>query len=551
MTNKEYANFLLPNVEKTWEEYEKKYKERDLDKDAMVTRFAPSPTGFVHMGSLYASFADLQLAKQSNGVCILRIEDTDGKRTVENGVEGIINDFKNLGITFDEGVGFGGEYGPYLQSERKDIYQAYAKKLIEEDKAYPCFYTPEELNEIREYQTHKKQRIGIYKKYAKYRDLSKEEAIEKVKNGDKYIIRLKSPGNFENKVILHDLIKGDIEMPENDSDEVIIKSDGLPTYHFAHAIDDHLMHTTHVIRGDEWVSSYPIHEQFFKVLGFELPKYAHIAPITIKDGDAIRKLSKRKDKEAAISYYTELGIPTYVIRLYLATIENFDFEAWYMENPDKTIDDFNFEFNKMPIGGSLFDIEKLKSISKIYFSKLKNTEIYDLLDNYTKDHDEEFNKIINENKDYTLKILNIEREIERPRKDISALSDIKNLFWYMYDELFYNQKKKLYMFENIVEKEDILELINTYINEYYSENDDKDTWFNKIKELCVRFGYADNIKEFKKEPMKYKGHVGEVSGVLRVALTTLNKTPDLYEIMKLLGKDEIRKRFKYLEKNFK
>ena len=542
MTNKEYANFLLPNVEKTWEEYEKMYPERNLPQDAMVTRFAPSPTGFVHMGSLYASFADIQLAKQSNGVCILRIEDTDGKRTVENGVQGIIDDFQNLGIKFDEGVGFGGNYGPYLQSQRKDIYQAYAKKLIEEDLAYPCFYTKEELDEIREYQTHKKQRIGIYKKYAKYRDLTKEEAIEKINNGEKYIIRLKSPGNFENKIILHDLIKGDIQMPENDADEVIIKSDGLPTYHFAHAIDDHLMHTTHVIRGDEWVSSYPIHEQFFKVLGFKLPNYAHIAPITIKDEGAIRKLSKRKDKEAAISYYHKLGIPTEVIRLYLATIENFDFEAWYMENSDKSIDDFKFEFNKMPIGGSLFDIEKLKSISKIYFSKLKNTTIYDLLDEYTKEYDEEFNKIINDNKDYTLRVLNIEREIERPRKDISSLSDIKNLFWHMFNEYFYN-KELVYEFQSITSKEEINKIINTYINDYFNEEDDKDTWFNKVKELSKNLGYSDNIKEYKQNPDNYKGHVGDISTVLRVALTTSKMTPDLYEIMKLLGKEEMQKRF--------
>ena len=537
MTKEEYASFLLPNVEHDWKYYEEKYPNRKLSENQFVTRFAPSPTGFVHMGSLYASFMDLQFAKQTNGVCILRIEDTDGKRTIENGVQGIIDDFKNLGIIFDEGVGFGGEYGPYLQSERKNIYQAYAKKLIEEDKAYPCFYTQEELNEIREYQSHKKQRIGIYKKYAKYRDLTQEEVIEKVNNGDKYIIRLKSPGNFENKVILHDLIKDSIEMPENDTDEVIIKSDGLPTYHFAHAIDDHLMHTTHVIRGDEWVSSYPIHEQFFKVLGFELPKYAHIAPITKKEGETTRKLSKRKDPEAAISYYNELGIPTEVIRLYLATICNYDFEEWYTNNPGKEIDDFTFEFNKMPIGGTAFDIEKLNSISRIYFSRLKNTELFDMLDKYTKEYDKDFNKIINEDKDYSLNILNIERDIERPRKDIASLSDVKTYFWYMYPTLF-DKNNEEYFEIKACDKNIVL----NYINNIYDEKDDQETWFNKIKEYASNNGYSSDKNEYKENPDKYTGMVSDFCALLRVIICKKNQSPNIYYLIKYLGKNELIKR---------
>ena len=537
MTNKEYASFLLPNVEHDWQYYEEKYPKRDLSENQIVTRFAPSPTGFVHMGSLYASFADLQFAKQTNGICILRIEDTDGKRTVENGVQGIIDDFKNLNITFDEGMGFGGNYGPYLQSERKDIYQAYAKKLIEEDLAYPCFATPEYLEEIREYQAHKKLRIGIYKKYAKDRDLSKEEAIEKINNGEKYIIRLKSPGDFENKVILHDLVKGDIEMPENDIDEVIIKSDGLPTYHFAHAIDDHLMHTTHVIRGDEWVSSFPIHEQLFKVLGFELPKYAHIAPITKKEGNIVRKLSKRKDEDAAISYYVKKGIPTEVIRLYLATLANYDFEEWYANNSDKSINDFTFEFSKMPIGGSAFDLEKLLSISRIYFSRLKNTTLFEMLDNYTKEYDLEFNKVINENKEYTLNILNIERDIERPRKDIAALEEVKSYFWYMYPSLF-DINNDDYIDIKSCDKQIVLD----YINNIYNENDSQEEWFNKVKEYASNNGYSSDKKEYKENPDKYLGMVSDFCALLRIIICKKNQSPNIYYLIKYLGKEELIKR---------
>ena len=321
MTNKEYADFLL-KTDYDYNYYLEKYPKRALKEGQMVTRFAPSPTGFVHMGSLYTSFSDLQFAKQTNGICYLRIEDTDGKRTVENGVQGIIDDFNSLGISFDEDPIKKGKYAPYIQSEREDIYKAFAKKLIEEDKAYPCFCTEDDLNRIRELQEKTKDRLGYYGHYAKCRNLTRNEVIERINNGEKYIIRLKSNGSFLNKVILDDLIKGKIEMPENDMDVVIIKGDGLPTYHFAHAVDDHLMGTTHVLRGDEWVASYPIHDQLFKMLGFPLPKFCHIAPITVREGDTIRKLSKRKDKGAAISYYAKEGIPTDVIRLYLATVNN-------------------------------------------------------------------------------------------------------------------------------------------------------------------------------------------------------------------------------------
>ena len=545
MTRKEYSEILVPNLKHDYKYYEETYPERNLPEGAMVTRFAPSPTGFVHMGSLYSSFVDLVMAKQSGGVAYLRIEDTDQKREVENGIEGIIKDFKNLNISFDEGPEFGGSYGPYVQSERGDIYRAYVRKLIEEDKAYPCFCTAEELEEQRNIQELEKERIGYYGSWAKCRTLTMEEALERVKNGENYVIRLKSPGNFNNKVILHDLIKGNIEMPENDMDIVILKSDNLPTYHFAHAIDDHLMHTTHVIRGDEWVSSWNVHEQLFKVLGFKLPEYAHISPLTIKEGNVIRKISKRKDPEAAVSFYHKKGIPTEVIRLYLATINNSTFEAWYLQNPDKGIDDFKFEFDKCPIGGSLFDIQKLISISRVYFSSLKATEVYEGALKYTKEYDYNFYELLAKYKDYTINVLNIEREIERPRRDISAYEDIKTYTWYMFDELYFDNAK----FN--LEKNYNVELLEDYANNYFDESDSKEVWFNKIKELAPKYGYASETKAYKAEPEKYKGSIGDVCEAIRVSVTSLTMTPDLYEILKCLKKERILKRIEYFKEIIK
>jgi len=543
MTNKELADILLPNVLHDYTYYEEKYPERKLENGAMVTRFAPSPTGFVHIGSLYTSFATIQLAKQTNGVSFLRIEDTDGKRTVENGVQGIIDDLKKLNIIFDEGEGFGGEYGPYIQSERKDIYQAYAKKLISEGLAYPCFCSASDLQDLREYQNKKKIRIGYYKKYAKCRDLSMEDIKKHLDNGDKYIIRFKSLGNFENKIILHDAIKGDIELPENDIDDVIIKSDGLPTYHFAHVIDDHLMHTTHVIRGDEWVASYPKHHELFKLLNFKEPIYAHIAPLTIKEGNTIRKLSKRKDKEAAISYYHNMGIPTEVIKLYLATIENYDFEEWYNDNPTKSIDDFTFEFSKMPIGGTLFDMDKLLSISKIYFSHLTNIELYNMLLEYTNEFDKEFYNILINNKEYSLNILNIERDIERPRKDIASLSDVRKEFFYMFNDLFYKDNTEY--IDTIKLDKNIL--IN-YINNIYNENDDTNEWFNKLKEYATSVGFTTDKKLYKEDPTKYLGMVADFCSILRIIICKKNMSPNIYYLIKYLGKEELINRIEYYYK---
>lgn len=547
MTNKEYADILLPNIDKTIEDYENLYPKRNLDEKAIVTRYAPSPTGFVHMGALFSAFIASKFAKQTNGVFYLRIEDTDQKREIENGVIGIINDLKNYGISIDEGMisesEWIGEYGPYIQSKRKEIYQTFAKHLIINDLAYPCFCTEEDLENIRKEQESIKDRIGYYGKWARDRYLSKEEVIKRINNGEKYVIRLKSPGKFENKVIYDDLVKGKLELPENDLDIVIIKGDGLPTYHFAHLVDDYLMHTTHIIRGDEWLSSVPIHLQLFKVFNFKAPKYAHIAPLLKEENGTRRKLSKRKDPEAAISYYHEKGIPTEAVLLYLCTVANSNFEMWYLQNKDKTIDDFTLDFKKISSSGSLFDVEKLLNISRNYISLLSALKVYDKVLEYSSKYDLELYNLLTKYKEYSINVLNIERCQKKPRKDLAMFSDVKRENWYMYDELFTNLE---YNFDKINDKDEIRKILDLYINKYYDESDDKDTWFNKMKLLSDELGYAKEVKEYKENPDNYKGHVGDISMVLRVALTTKTMTPDLYEIMRLLGKERIKERFNRL-----
>ena len=543
MNRKEFAEFLIGKTMHTKDEYESMYPKRDLKEGAMVTRYAPSPTGFVHIGNLYASFISRKLAKQTNGLFYLRIEDTDGKRTVENGVSNIIRDVNNFDIDFDEGMTSDttekGNYGPYLQSKRKDIYNAYVKDLIERDLAYPCFLTEEEITDIRSMQEDIKARIGIYGKYAKYRNLSIEEAVNKINNGEKYIIRLKSPGEFNNKVIVDDVIRGRLEFNENDLDIVIIKGDGLPTYHFAHAVDDHLMHTTHVIRGDEWVSSLPLHIQLFSVLGFEMPKYLHISPLLKKDNGVVRKISKRKDPEAAVNYYHEVGIPTYAVLLYLMTIANSNFESWLDANPKGNIDDFDLTFDKMSSSGSLFDMDKLLNISKNYISRLTKDEVYDMALNYTKEYDKELYELLVKYEEYSKGVFNIEREQAKPRKDLAKFSDIKDYLWYMYDELY---KPENYEFMNITNEDEISNILKTYMDKYFDVTD-KDTWFNNIKLMADNLGYASNMKEYKANPENFKGNVADIATVLRVCLTSKSQTPDLYEIMKIFGRDRVSARY--------
>ena len=543
MNNTEYADILLPNISKTIEDYENMYPKRNLNDGAIVTRYAPSPTGYVHMGALFSAFISSKMARQTNGIFFLRIEDTDQKRSIENGVIGIINDLKNYGISIDEGMLSEteeiGNYGPYIQSSRKEIYQTFAKELIMRDLAYPCFCTEEDLNKIREEQETLKDRIGYYGKWARDRYLSKEEVINKINNGEKYVIRLKSPGRFENKIIYDDLVKGKLELPENDMDIVIIKGDGLPTYHFAHLVDDHLMRTTHIIRGDEWLPSVPIHIQLFQVFNFKQPKYAHIAPLLKEEDGKRRKLSKRKDPEAAISFYHSKGIPTEAVLLYLCTVANSNFEMWFLANQDKSIDDFKLEFKKISSSGSLFDVEKLLNISKTYISKLSAIEVYNKSLEYTKMYDKEMYDLLIKYKDYSIDVLNIEREQKKPRKDLAMFQDVKEQNWYMYDELFDNVD---YNWDKINDKKEIKLILNEYLS-VYNENDDKDIWFNKMKEVADNLGYAKEVKDYKENPDNYKGHVGDVSMVLRIVLTTKTMTPDLYEIMKLLGYDRIKQRF--------
>ena len=553
MDYKDLANLIFPDA-KPISYYEEKYPERKLEEGAIVTRFAPSQTGVMHIGGLYQGLIAKKLAEQTQGVFFLRIEDTDQKREVENGIKGIVESLKDFDIEPDEGMTSEteekGEYGPYKQSLRKEIYQAYAKYLIEQGKAYPCFCSQEELNQIREKQEAAKIRPGYYGIWAKCRGLTVEEMAKKIEAGEDCIIRLKSPGREDRKIKHKDVIKGNVEFPENDQDVVIIKADGLPTYHFAHAVDDHLMHTTHVIRGDEWLSSVPLHLQLFQVLGFKAPKYAHIAPIMKNDDGNKRKLSKRKDPEAAVSYYAEQGIPKEAVKEYLLNIANSTFENWRRANPDKKIEEFDLQLNKMSVSGALFDMVKLLDVSKIVISKMSADDVYSSSLDWAKKQDEELAKLLENRKEYSLKVFGIERGNKKPRKDISKWSDVKENISYMYDELFEKDNSE-YQYQVINDKDDIRRILDLYVSKYYNFEDDKQTWFDKIKELAGEMGYAKEVKEFKANPGVYKAHVGDVSTVLRVALTKRTNTPDMYEIMQVLGKDVIESRFEIAKENLK
>ena len=545
MNYKDLANLIFPDV-KDISYYEEKYPKRNLKEGAIVTRFAPSPTGFVHIGGLYQALIARKVATQTEGVFFLRIEDTDQKREVENGITDIVNSLKDFGIEPDEGMinetEEKGNYGPYKQSLRGDIYKAYAKYMIEIGKAYPCFCTPEEVEEIRKKQEAAKVRPGYYGVWAKCRNLTVEEMAEKIKAGEKYIIRFKSPGREDRKIKHHDVIKGNVTFPENDQDIVIIKGDGLPTYHFAHVVDDHLMGTTHVIRSDEWLSSVPLHLQLFHEIGFKVPKYVHISPIMKNDNGNKRKLSKRKDPEAAVSYYAKEGIPGEAVKEYLLNIANSNFENWRRQNPTEDIEKFDLQLNKMSVSGALFDMVKLLDVSKTVISRFDAEKVYNESLKWAKKYDEELTNILKEDKEYALKVFGIERGNKKPRKDIAKWSDVKENIEYMYDELYY-AKTKEYPYQVINKKDDIVKILDLYLKKYYDENADKQEWFDKIKELSGELGYAKEVKEFKANPDKYKAHVGDVSTVLRVALTGRTNTPDMYEIMKILGKERMAKRF--------
>lgn len=541
MDYKELANLIFPNT-KDITFYEERYPERVLPEGAIVTRFAPSPTGFVHIGGLYQSLVARVAVKKTNGVFFLRVEDTDQKREVENGITDIVNSLKDFEMEPDEGMVSDtdevGKYGPYKQSLRKDIYEAYAKYLLEQGKAYPCFCTSEDDEERRKKQESANIRPGYYGVWAKCRNLTISEMAEKIKNGESYIIRFKSPGREDRKIKHKDIIKGTVEFPEHDQDIVIIKADGLPTYHFAHAIDDHLMRTTHVIRSDEWLSSIPLHLQLFQELGFKPPKYAHISPIMKNDNGNKRKLSKRKDPEAAVSYYKKEGIPADAVKEYLMNIANSTFENWRKSNSTKALEEFDFSLNKMSVSGALFDMVKLLDIGKTIISKMKAEEVYSKSLEWAKEFDDQLEKML-ENKEYALKVLGIERDnSSKPRKDIAKWSDVKDNIVYMYE------RPINYDFDNEkIDKDDTKRIIEEYIK-IYNHLDDKQTWFNKIKDVAEKLGYAREVKEYKQNPEAWKGHVGDISTVIRVALTGRRNTPDMYEIMQVLGKEEVEARLK-------
>ena len=537
MNYEDLANLVFPDV-KDIKCYEEKYPVRNLEDGAIVTRFAPSPTGFMHIGGLYQALVARKVSKQTNGVFFLRIEDTDQKREVENGVTGIVNSLQDFDMGPDEGqindIDELGNYGPYKQSLRKEIYQAYAKHLLAQGKAYLCFCTSEDLEAMRAKQEEAKVRTGYYGIWATCRKLTVEEMAEKVKNGENYIVRFKSPGREDRKIKHHDIIKGNVDFPENDQDIVIIKADGLPTYHFAHAVDDHLMHTTHVIRADEWLSSVPLHLQLFQELGFKAPKYAHIAPMLKNDNGNKRKLSKRKDPEAAVEYYQKEGIPSDSVKEYLLNIASSSFENWRRQNLEASMEEYDLELNKMSVSGALFDMVKLLDVSKSIISRYTAEKVYEEALKWANEYDQELKELLAD-KEYALKVFGIERGNKKPRKDIAKWSDVKENINYMYDVEIIE-----YPYQVINEKEDIANILKTY---KFNPSDDKQAWFDNIKKLAGDLGYAAEVKEFKANPGMYKAHVGDVSTVLRVALTGRTNTPDMYEIMQVLGEEKVQQRF--------
>ena len=540
MDTNRLAELLYPNIKTLPADIEARYPARNLPEGAKVTRFAPSPTGFLHIGNLYGAFTDERLAHTSGGVFYLRIEDTDAKRTVPNGIQIIIETLAKLGVEFDEGAVIGGdkgEYGPYRQSERAEIYQTFAKQLIREGKAYPCFCTEEELTAIREKQEAEKLNPGYYGEFAIWRDAPIERIEEKLGEGVPFVLRFRNEGDLNNKHKFRDEIKGEIDVTENDIDHVILKSDGIPTYHFAHAVDDHLMGTTHVIRDESWLSTLPFHIQLFKALGFKMPKYCHTAQVLKLDNGNKCKISKRKDPEAALTYYHSQGYPVAAVREYLMTLLNSNFEEWRLANPDAPIEEFKFTTKKMSVSGSLFDLDKLNDVSKNVISRLTANEVYDFTLAWAKENDEEFAKILDSDKEYAVSILSIGRGGKKPRKDIALWSEVKNYMSFFYDELFTVQDEIPESFA----KEDIAAVLADFASSY-DETVEQNDWFANIKAIAEKNGFCPDMKQYKASPESYKGSVADVSMFLRVAVTGRMNSPDLYEVMKILGRERVLSR---------
>ena len=537
--NEKLAELLFPGIILTPQQYEEQYPARQLPEGARVTRFSPSPTGYLHIGGLFAAMTARLTAKVTNGVFFLRIEDTDKKREVEGGVTAIVNGLDAFGITPDEGITGvdteSGAYGPYQQSKRREIYQCFAKELVRQGLAYPCFCTEEELNALREQQEAKAVNKGYYGEWAACRKLSFEEQKRAVESGKPYTLRLRSPGDESRRIMIDDLIKGKIEMPENTQDIVLLKTDGIPTYHFAHAVDDHLMRTTHVVRGDEWIASLPVHIQLFKCCGFKPPKYAHFAPIMKEENGGKRKLSKRKDPEAAVSYYIEQGYPKESVIEYLLTLANSNFEDWRTA-PQA---DFPFNLKKMSASGALFDLQKLNDVSKNVISLMTADEVYGSAVNWAQQYDEALYRLLVADKAFAKGIFCIDRGIAKPRKDLAKWSEVKSFVAYFYDELY---QPDYTLPENLTAAA-AAEILRAYLA-VYDHADDKDTWFARIKALCAPLGYTPNVKEYKKDPQAFKGHVGDVSAVIRIAVTSRRNTPDLHAIMQLLGGEKVISRMR-------
>lgn len=551
MDHKKLAEILFPEHLESPEYYETIYPVRDLPEGAKVTRLGPSPTGFIHLGNLYGAFVDERLAHQSGGVFFLRIEDTDDKRQVEGAVETIINSLRFFSINFDEGAGIDGDkgdYGDYTQSKRGPIYRAFAKRLVAEGKAYPCFLTEEEIAEIREQQQELKVNPGIYGKWARSRDLTLEEIQKKINMGEEFVVRLKSDGDLSKpedqirRISVKDAIRGELTMPENDQDVVILKKTGIPTYHFAHVIDDHLMRTTHVVRGAEWLPSLPIHVELFEKMGWEPPIYCHTAQLMKLDEEGNkRKLSKRLDPELSLDYYRREGYHPKAVREYLLTILNSNFEEWRIANPDKDVEEFQFTLEKMSNSGALFDLNKLNDVSKEVLLKVPASEIYDFLKAWAEEFrpEDEGVRIMLQDRAYMERVLDIGRNAERnPRKDhIYARQMVENLT-YFFDETFEITDP---MPEEVVNAGDVKVILEKYLATY-DHSDDNETWFNKIRRITDELGYAVKPKDYKKHPEEYKGHVGHVSTVIRVALMGRQQSPDVWEIQQILGEDRVRAR---------
>ncbi len=534
------AQLLFPNVTQTpGQLMEQSFPPRPLKEGAQVTRFAPSPTGFLHIGGVFSAMVSERVAHTTGGVAILRIEDTDKKREVEGGVSLIVQGLRDFGIVFDEGAQGEheeiGAYGPYTQSRRAEYYHVFCKDLVEKGLAYPCFCTADELDELRKKQESENVTPGYWGEYALWRDKPIEEVEAALAAGKPYVMRLRSPGKPGGRVKFKDAIRGEIEMEENYVDVVLLKSDGIPTYHFAHVVDDTLMRVTQVVRGDEWIASAPIHLQLFWLCGLKAPKYAHISPIMKEEDGSKRKLSKRKDPEAAVSYFTEEGYPADAVMEYLLTIGNSNFEDWRRQNKDARYTEFPFKLNKMSASGALFDLNKLQSVSAEVISRLTAEEVYAQATAWAGRFDPDFCALLTRDPAFTKRLFAIDRGGKKPRKDIVRWQDVKAYAAYFFDELF-AMEEQLDM-ECEVQKQ----VIEAYLP-VMDCGDDKDTWFGKMKELCPALGFSPDVKAYKANPEQFKGHVGDVSAVVRMAITGRKNTPDLHAIMALLGQDTCRRR---------